>query len=78
MEAIESDHIGGVGTEPGQEQAEGVARERQVLMLGPALHVGHLYDKALKLALLDGPGHVKAVPGHIGHRQVPHLRLQLL
>ena len=78
VQPIESDHIGGAGTEPGHEQTEGVAREREVLALGAALQVGHLYDKALKLALLDGPGHVKAVPGHIGHRQVPHLRLPLL
>lgn len=78
MQAIERDTIAGAGAQSRHEQTEGVAREREVLPFGAALQVDHLYDKALKLARLDGPGHIKTVPGHNGHRQVPHLRLQLL
>lgn len=74
----ESNHVAGVGVQPGHGQTERSPGEREVLALLKVPQVCYLNDKAVKFSTCGAPGHCEAVPRNVRDGEVGHYRLQLL
>lgn len=77
MHPIQANHVGGVGIQPGDDQAQSVSGQSEVLTLSEILHVCYLNNKAVKVSALGAPGRSEAVPCNVRDGEVHHRRLQL-
>lgn len=78
MHPIQSNHVGGVGTEPGDAQAQGSARQGEVPGLCGVVPVRYLKDKAVEVAPHRGPGGREAVPRYVRDGEVRQRGLRRL
>lgn len=74
----QSNHVAGVGVQPGHGQTERSPGEGEVPALLKVPQVCYLNDKAVKLSTCGAPGHCEAVPRNVRDGEVGHYRLQLL
>lgn len=71
MHPVQANHVVGIGTQSGDDQARRVSGQSEVLSLCEILHVYYLNDKAVKVSPCGAPGCCEAVPCNVRQDQVP-------